>query len=226
MTIRVKPVSAGTRGFDCNRALSPDTSRRFYEAGYGFAVRYVRRAAVAPIDLTAKEVYAILYSGLGLMVVQHVALPGWIPTSGLGSHYGQVAVAGVRSAVVPPGVTVWCDLEGVASHNSHQDTIEYCNAWYSAVKEAGYIPGLYVGDSCGLTPSELYYRLKFEHFWAAYNLNKDQYPLVRGVQMQQVVARLQDIPEGLGWKPSEIDVDVVNLDAHGSTPTMVVSSEL
>ena len=43
--------------------------------------------------------------------------------------------------------------------------VSYCNAWYEAVSESGYVPGLYVGAAAVLTGEQLYYELKFQHYW-------------------------------------------------------------
>jgi hypothetical protein len=78
------------------------------------------------------------------------------------------------------------------------------------------VPGLYIGWRCGLTPDQLYYKLKFAHFWAAYNLNNDEEPSVRGVQMKQNAALKSDIPPGMG---APIDTDRVLIDKLGGLPT-------
>jgi hypothetical protein len=129
------------------------------------------------------------------MVVQHVAMPGWHPTGSLGASYGAIAAEESRMVGVPQGVAVWCDLEGVARRDEHgdrtdpRDVISFCNEWHDAVKLAGYDPGLYVGDSCILNAHQLYYNLKFRRYWSAYNLNRDQFPEVRGVCMWQAPTR-------------------------------------
>ena len=69
--------AAGLTGFDANLAISSAIAAAFHAHGYRFCVRYVRRKPKHAYDLTAKEAQAILAANLGLMVVQHVANPGW-----------------------------------------------------------------------------------------------------------------------------------------------------
>lgn len=209
----------GTKGFDANVRITAPIARLFHDAGYRFAVRYVRRATAHSFDLTAHERLDLLHAGLGLMVVQHVAPPGWKPDGALGASYGAIAAQETRGTGVPEGVTLWCDLEGVSPHAAALDVIAFCNQWYSAVHAAGYEPGLYVGDSPGLNAEQLYRRLRFKRYWAAYNLNKDNYPAVRGVQMRQRAVRVADRVNGCSF---EFDVDVIRADALGGTPVLAL----
>lgn len=206
----------GSKGFDCNTRVSAQAAEKFRAAGYKFVVRYVRRALSVSKDITAGEMIDLLQAGLSVMLVQHVGLPGrWMPNRTLGSTYGQVAAEHAKKAGYPLGCTLWCDLEGVPRSSSSVDVIGYCNAWYDAVKAAGYFPGLYVGDSCGLSAKQLFHALKFQAYWAAYNLNRDQYPVVRGVQMQQgaypKIGHRVDVPY-------EYDTNEIDADALGGSP--------
>jgi hypothetical protein len=91
MTPHLGSLPDGSKGFDANTRISTSIARLFYDAGYRFAVRYVRRASVNPNDITAGEMAGLLHAGLGLMLVQHVAQPGWHATAELGRQYGQTA---------------------------------------------------------------------------------------------------------------------------------------
>jgi hypothetical protein len=115
---------------------------------------------------------------------------------------------------------LWCDLEGVAPKTPAQDVIDYCNRWHGSVAVAGFLPGLYVGWHCGLNPKQLYDELRFTHYWAAYNLNADQAPGVRGVQMNQSAAKPVDAPPGVSIA---FQADVVRTDALGGRPTVVAA---
>jgi hypothetical protein len=208
---------AGLRGFDCNSHVSIDSAKRFREAGFRFAVRYVGRRAMASFDITPSEASVILQYGLGLMLVQHVENPGWSPTGLLGSEYGGNAAKFADHLGYRAGAMLWCDLEGVKLRTDHRDVIAFCNNWYNMVAATGFTPGLYVGYDPGLTSSELYYKLKFEHYWSAYNLNRDQAPLVRGVQMKQ---GFETVNFGVRYDP-----DTVQADLKGGLPLMLVDSE-
>ena len=218
MTIGTLPN--GSRGLDANRALSASDAAAFAAKGFTFVVRYVRRSQAHSYDLTATETAAILGAGLGLMVVQHVAPEGWTPCGDDGALYGNTAAREALAAGYRSGTTLWCDLEGVAASTPPGDVIDFCNEWYEAAKAMGFVPGLYVGDCCGLTAGLLYHALKFSLFWSAYNLNHDQYPAVRGVAMKQAAAAREDFLSG--FTNQNMDVDVISADALGGTPALVL----
>jgi hypothetical protein len=72
------------------------------------------------------------------MPVQHVAPEGWVPEPALGEMYGKAAAANCRGVGLPEGVTVWLDLEGVATGVPASEVIAYCNAWCGEVVAAAY----------------------------------------------------------------------------------------
>ncbi|HET7231600.1 MAG TPA: DUF1906 domain-containing protein [Longimicrobium sp.] len=207
----VSAATPGMKGFDANVTITAGVARAFVQAGYKFCIRYVGRTQMASHDLTASEAKDILNAGLALMVVQHVLNPGWEPTGDLGNEYGTNAGRFSKQAGLPSGVTVWCDLEGVSGDAAAQNVIDYCNQWYAQVKEAGYVPGLYVGYGTGLTAQQLYQKLRFQNYWRAYNLNDDQVPVGRGVQMTQKTGK-----GTVGGLTTEVyDDDFTHTDALG-----------
>lgn len=220
--MRIGSLPVGTRGFDCNTTVTPAMAHAFFNApqAYRFGVRYVRRTTPHTFDLSAVEIQTFLGAGLGLQVVQHVAPPGWSPNGGLGQSYGGIAAQEAVQIELPSGVQLWCDLEGVKKGVPAQDVIDFCNAWHDAVKAAGYAPGLYVGDSCGLTAEQLYFKLKFGRYWSAYNLNRDQYPVVRGVCMRQLAYPEPDTRvRGI---TVEYDENIIVADRQGGTPMLLL----
>jgi hypothetical protein len=153
------------------------------------------------------------------MLVQYVESDSmWIPTAAKGTRNGGIAAAEAVSLGIPWGVTIWCDLEGVKVGTPRQQVIDYCNRWHTAVSAAGYVPGLYVGYHPGLTGSQLYLKLRFTHYWGAYNLNSDQVPATRGVQMRQSVRRAQDAVPGVQL---DFQVDRISADRLGGLPTVL-----
>lgn len=213
-----------TKGFDANFAIDTALAKGFYAAGYRFAVRYVGRMQQKPQDASSLEVAKLLRAGLSVMLVQHVkSAESWDPEGAqLGGIYGRNAALLAGQCGYSLGATLWCDLEGVAVDTPVSTTVQYCNAWYDAVRSAGYKPGLYVGWHAGLNAHDLYYRLKFEAFWSAYNANTDQLPLVRGVQMRQKAATKNDHVAGVDWLTA-FDVDVIQADAMGDVPTLMLA---
>lgn len=214
----IGPLPDGTPGFDCNAKVPLSLAKRFYDHGYRFAVRYVRRDLAHHYDISAPEIVDLLKAGLGVMLVQHVAPPGWHPAKALGSAYGAIAADHAAEVGYPRGCTLWCDLEGVDPRTTPLDVIQFCNAWYEKVQAAGFVPGLYVGDSCRLSAIQLYRDLKFKAYWSAYNLNADNVPAKRGVQMKQKAyphpgSRVPGVP-------FEYDVDIIRSDALGGSPVL------
>lgn len=216
-------LPTGTRGFDCNFALDSGQARAFYAAGYRFAVRYVGRVQQKPHDASSLELARLLRAGLSVMLVQHVkSAESWDPEgAGLGLVYGRNAADFAADCGYSHGAVVWCDLEGVAKRTLSSTIVAYCNAWYDAVRAAGYEPGVYVGWHAGLSAHDLYYRLRFTRFWAAYNLNRDQYPAVRGVQMRQHAATASDRVSGVAL--DAIDVNLIGRDALGDSPVLMLA---
>ena len=161
----------------------PDAQHLDETNGYDFCVRYLSRniGQVAP-NLTNAEAIDILNAGLALTAVQHVSNPGWAPTADLGTTYGANAALNAASVGLPGGINIWCDLEGVASNTPSATVIQYCHAWYTAVFNAGYIPGLYVGYNTCLTATQLY-DLPFQHYWRS-NSKVPDIP-TRGYQLVQ-----------------------------------------
>jgi hypothetical protein len=213
----------GTRGFDCNFALDAARARQFYDAGFRFVVRYVGRVQQKPNDLSVLETARLMRAGLSLMVVQHVkSAESWNPEGGeLGTLYGRNAALLAEAAGYSYGATIWCDLEGVTTDTPTQTVVDYCNRWYDAVKAKGYEPGLYVGWHCGLSARDLYYKLRFARFWSAYNLNRAEYPAIRGVQMRQRECRPTD---NSPVSPlSAIDVNVISADMLRSSPVLMLA---
>ncbi len=215
MSARV--TEPGLKGFDTNTRLTGGTARAFYELGYSFALRYVPRVIHHDNDITPDEAGVIRAVGLGLMMVQHVEPGTWTPTPDKGAAYGEMAASSCATIGYPPGCTVWLDLEGVAANVPASDVIAYSNRWHDAVRAHGYQPGIYVGWRCGLTAEQLYWRLKFRAYWSAYNLDADQFPIVRGVQMRQREVKAGDVPLGIGIA---FDVNLITGDALGGFPVM------
>lgn len=217
-------LPSGTKGFDCNFPVDGGLAHNFYDAGYRFAVRYVGRVQRKPHDVSSLEIGRLLHAGVAVMLVQHVkSAIAWDPEGhSLGTLYGKNAAMFAEDAGYATGAVVWCDLEGVRPGTPRQTAIDYCNAWYDAVRGAGYDPGLYVGWRAGLSGHDLYYRLRFKRYWAAYNLNRDQYPVVRGVQLRQYAAGPGDRVVGL-HSLSAIDVNLIGVDAKGSSPIVMLA---
>lgn len=186
--------------------LSAAIARQFFSQGYKFCLRYVAHAQ-ASLNLTAQEAADILSSGLALMPVQHVRLPGWSPDQALGQQDGQEAALISQTIAFPAGVNVWCDLEAVNAAAQPQDVVAYCRAWHEAVRAAGFSPGLYVGAGTLLTGQQLF-DLPFQHYWRS----SSRVPDVpnRGYQMMQLSPSIQ-------MNGIQVDLDVALPDNRGDS---------
>ncbi|OLF53676.1 DUF1906 domain-containing protein [Pseudomonas chlororaphis] len=212
---KIQAAPSGSRGFDADTVISTTVAQQFASQGYAFCIRYLSLGAGQDEgDLSSGEASDILASGLALMAVQHVEDPGWSPTQSAGQTHGQNAAANATSIELPPGMNLWCDLEGIAQNTSAQDVTNYCSAWYSAVSAAGYVPGLYVGANVVLSGQQLY-DLPFQHYWQSCS----EVPAIpeRGYQMVQTL--VPNPVNGIG-----IDSDVTQTDLLGGQALWLVSS--
>lgn len=209
----VTRAAPGLIGFDWTERLNMAQANQYYAKGYRFCVRYVSRDDATRAanqkkgtpDLSPDEAATILASGMALMAVQHVALPGWVPNAGLGTTYGENAAKYAADAALPAGVNLWLDLEGIKAGTATADIIAYCNAWFLAASTAGYEPGVYVGYDTFLSPDELFFELKTKHYWRAGGNVPDISH--RGYQLIQYIKNPNT--------PQEFDSDVTKDDTLG-----------
>ncbi len=205
----VQPASADARGFDTDSVVTRSEAQEFASQGYRFCLRYLSLGQnTARGDLTAGEAQNILNAGLALMPVQHVRSPGWIPTGTLGSTDGTNAAVHAQALGVPPGTTIWMDLEGVAPRAEVQAVIDYCTNWYAAMKVYQYLPGIYVGANCGLNTQELD-ALPFDCYWKSFS----NVPPIAKHAYQMVQSRAPSTVNGL-----TVDLDTIHIDGRSRVP--------
>ncbi len=212
--LKAEAAAAGMLGFDANTKLTATTARALRDAGFKFAIRYLSRKAKPPAkDLTADELNIILDAGLAAMAVQHVAPSGWIPSDTLGVEYGGNAAAHAQAVGLPEKSSVWLDLEGIAAGTLASAVIDYCNAWFKEVENAGYTTGVYVGANSILSGDQLYLSLKTARYWKS-GSNVPDIPH-RGYCMVQHI-----IPDDKVGGVS-IDRNVTFVDVFGNAPMLV-----
>jgi hypothetical protein len=179
----VQSAPSGRVGFDTDTKLDLATAKLFRQSGYDFCLRYISLSNENSYDLDREEAQVILNAGLALMPVQHVRYAGWLPNAALGTQTGKTAADNAIQVGFPSKVNVWLDLEGISSAATATDVIAYCNSWYDAVAQAGYLPGLYVGANSILDSQQLYSNLNFQHYWHSLSIVPNV--AVRGYQMIQ-----------------------------------------
>jgi hypothetical protein len=204
----VVSAAPGVLGFDTDGIVTPESAALLVADGYHFCIRYVSRVvAQGASDLAASEALDVLGAGLALMVVQHPRAAGWTPSKALGSQDGAAAAQHAVEIGFPPGVNVWCDLEGVNLATPSEIVIDYCNSWFEAVAASAFVPGIYVGADAILGSDDLHARLKFSHYWKSLSDVPDI--AVRGYQMIQ-----SDEHDAHGLR---IDNNVTQTDREGGT---------
>ncbi|MDR5760984.1 glycoside hydrolase domain-containing protein [Caballeronia sp. LZ035] len=205
----VTDATPGAHGFDCNVPLTAATAKAMRQKGFDFCVRYLSRLAPeGGGDLSSAESKAILSGGLGLMAVQHVSRPHWVPNATLGEQFGAGAAANAQAIGLPQGLILWLDLEGIKDGVAAGDVIAYCNAWFEKVEGAHYKTGVYVGANCILSGEELFFRLTTQHYWRSGSHVPD-IPQ-RGYQMVQFISPTPDVVNGIA-----IDRNVTMTDSFG-----------
>lgn len=123
-------------------------------------------------------------------------------------------IARLQALGVPKGVTVFLDVEG--KNLDAASLIANINTWARAIRTAGYDPGMYVGAGCPLTPEQLYEDLLVDRYW--HSCSRVPSPNIRGDCMRQL--RPNDVtPTGV-----DVDVDIVEPDYLGDTPTLAAAA--
>ncbi len=171
-------------GFDTFAVVDSATAQQAYRDGYRFCLRYLSLSSAEDQEyLSHDEALGILEAGLALMAVQQMPSSNESPTASLGTTDGTNAAANAQTIGLPRGVNIWLASAAAGKATSADAMISYCNAWSQAVTVGGYVPGLYVSDSTGLSSNQLYYDLQFTHYWAS----ADKVPevAVRGYQLIQ-----------------------------------------
>jgi lysozyme len=151
------------RGFVGREALDAATAQSRLAAGYQFCLRTLPATGQSG-GLTRDELNTLFSAGLAVMAFAARPSAGWDPSARNGSADAQQAAEAARSAGLGVGAGVWLELADVAASASASAIESYCNAWSATVLSYGYTPGLYVGQSPGLTGDQLYSNISASHY--------------------------------------------------------------
>lgn len=157
-------------GCDTSTKLTVASAQRLSAAQFhGQEIRFVFRYVPLPGnnpegDIDAAELEAIQDAGLVLLLVQHCRAGSWAASGAQGALDGAQAGRSAAAAGYATGAMVALDLESLATVG--QPVIDHCEAWSSALADAGFRPLLYVGFDCGLTPQQLYDLHGFDRYWS------------------------------------------------------------
>ncbi len=204
MTLVAKPAFVGARGIDSVELVtSPDAARRVREAQTDFVLQYLG-------TVTAAVVQNVTGAGLGFMPVTYAD-----------KFDGAAAVRELALLGIPPRVTCWLDVEGVASTDA-RTLIELIDGWGGLVDGAGYEAGIYVGPGCPLTSLELYHSLKtIKRYWRSGAKIID-----RNGQLAEPSCGfcMSQLYPSVTWGGIWSDLDIVQEDFLGRLPTWAASA--
>ena len=191
----------GALGTDCVTVLNTTTAAALRALGFHFAVRYLG-------SISAAELQIILDAGLA-----------FFPVTYADRFDGTQAAEQCAALGIPAGVTVWLDLEGIGAALAPESVITQANAWAQAVKNGGYMPGLYVGAGCKLTSQEVY-ALQHVRYWKGQSHLTDRNGnLVEpgcGWCMTQLYPHV-------GRAGVDVDIDVIGEDYRNRLPVWAVA---
>jgi hypothetical protein len=198
---------------DTDVRLTPLVLTAIRAAGFGGVARYVPHLGNAGTnDINAAELEAILASGLGLLLVQHVRSPPWDPRQYSGGADAQVAVQFAKQAGYRPGAHIFLDLEGIVPGTGPATKV-FAEAWAAVVVGAQYSAGCYVGYDVPLDAQELYDLHSINSYWSDVGPRQ---VAVRGFALkQQAAIQIAGI---------QFDPDTVRPDSKGETPSWMVSA--
>jgi len=128
-------------------------------------------------------------------------------------------LAQLKALGIPPGVTVWLDLEGMkAWKDDPVQLIAKLNAWSAPIAAAGYVAGLYCGVPQPLTSKELGDLPQFTRYWAGQGRQVDRFGNLSeptpGYCMRQFFPSVT-------WAGVLVDANMVGADYKGRFPTAV-----
>ena len=100
-------------------------------------------------------------------------------------------------------------FQTVLQNNSECSTDHECNAWYEAVLDAGFDPGIYIGPNSGLGGASLYHDLRFASYWRSAS------------KVPEVERRGWQLTQSRSTKAHGVfvDFDVCSVDHLGGRPT-------
>lgn len=203
-----EPVKPFARGIDTVTRLQTDDCRWLLRNGFEFVVRYLYGSWPMEPD----EAKTILCSGLGLITVTPSRSYGWEPDQDSAKVDSQKTLDALSKLGLPRH-TVYLDYEG--ADGPIHSVAKWIDDWSWAVTQAGFEAGLYVGRSpAQLSSSGMWYRPYITRYWRSGSSVPT--PDHRGWSMQQL--RPLDIRMG----PIDVDVNIVEKDHKGETPTWVL----
>lgn len=135
-------------------------------------------------------------------------------------------VAQLTALGIPPGCTVWLDLEGMKAFKTPpQELAAKINRWADKIAMGGWMPGLYVGSPQPFTSAELY-SLHVVRYWCGLGRCSDRNGnLAEPSCGWCVIQQFHGEKLGMMWKDTGVFVDTNGIakDYRGRAPVWVVA---
>ncbi len=198
--MRAVTLLTGSLGVDTVLSLTGAMCDALKREGVRFVIRYLG-------GIGRPEIETILGSGLACGFVTYA-----------GAYSGEKAIKHLQDLGAPPGVTVWLDCEDVKQ--DVPSLIGQINAWAHAMKDHGYVPGLYVGAGCPLTSAELY-KLPVVRYWHSCSRVVDRDGNEAGPSCGWTMHQLS--PPNITSAGVKVDADFAQLDYLGRGVSVLIA---
>lgn len=207
MTTRSYPVA--TVGVDTSANVTLSQAKELRARGFRFVVRSLLcpDSSIHPIAPNQIERDILFSEGLSLGFYQMFQTAKLTPAQG--SKDGASAILQLSALNAPRGLTIFGDSEGQSAYTAQED-IDYWNAWGLAVKQGGFIPGLYVGPGPKMTGPQLGALANIHAYWQSASIVPT--PTPRGFQMYQLN------PPNIVIAGRAFDLNCIQYDYRNSVP--------
>lgn len=159
--------------------------------------------------MNCNRLNCVLEAGLGFMPVT------------FGGEYedgAQDELAQLKALGIPPGVTVWLDLEGRKAWDTEASKlIGLIESWAAPIAAAGYVAGLYCGVPQPLTSRQLYKLSGITRYWKGQGRQVDR-PTGAIAEPDCGFCMTQMYPS-VTWAGVLVDANMVGQDYRGRLPT-------
>jgi hypothetical protein len=209
--MRVEKATPGMRVVD---------SWPYSKAGSAVSARYW-----ADHGVHAFAGYLGLMNATRLNYVLDVGL-AFFPVTLAGAYENGAAdeVAQLKALGIPPGATVFLDLEGKRAFNTPIPTLfTYCKDWCAPIVGEGYEAGIYLGVPQPFTELEMY-DLPFTKYWKGMGSVRDRFDKLAEPWRDQQHHRgwnLEQVPDTQSFGGFDVDFSMVAKDYKGDVISWV-----
>ena len=146
-TYKVIEAPPGIKVFDTISHITGQQAVDLKKAGFDLAMLYAE-------VVSAGDLLALTAAGIMVGFIQEGLAAKTVPTADLGKTMGSFCSGRLRNLGVPQGVSISIDLEG--DGRPPEAWLDFGNGSADAMEMLGDLPGLYIGEGCGLTSEQLY----------------------------------------------------------------------